>query len=79
MIAASLSRSVLNKSYDEIEIPPAPPGKCSAKLQVILVYLLKYLYRHIRKISESIVVYNLTHIPENPFTDRLLQIIQGFL
>lgn len=31
--ASSLSRSVLNKSYDEIEIPPAPAGKCSAKLQ----------------------------------------------
>lgn len=43
MIAASLSRSVLNKSYDEIEIPPAPAGKCSAKLQVILVYTIKSL------------------------------------
>ncbi|CAG2234319.1 SAP30-binding protein-like [Mytilus galloprovincialis] len=31
--ASSLSRSMLNKSFDEIEIPPAPPGKCPAKLQ----------------------------------------------
>lgn len=31
--ASSLSRSMLNKSFDEIEIPPAPAGKCSNKLQ----------------------------------------------
>lgn len=31
--ASSLSRSMLNKSFDEIEIPPPPAGKCPAKLQ----------------------------------------------
>ncbi|KAL5006221.1 hypothetical protein ScPMuIL_015027 [Solemya velum] len=32
-IASSLSRSVQNKSADEIEIPSEPPGKCSKHLQ----------------------------------------------
>lgn len=31
---ASLSRSVQNKTADEIELPPEPQGKCSKALQV---------------------------------------------
>lgn len=31
--ASSLSRSMLNKSFDEIELPPEPIAKCSKKLQ----------------------------------------------
>ncbi|XP_041366491.1 SAP30-binding protein-like isoform X2 [Gigantopelta aegis] len=31
--ASALSRSVRNKSLDEIEIPPEPPGKCSPAVQ----------------------------------------------
>lgn len=42
-LLASLSRSMLNKSFDEIEIPPAPPGKCPAKLQVSIVYNMRGL------------------------------------
>ena len=36
---ASLSRSMLNKSFDEIELPPEPLAKCNKKLQVSNVCL----------------------------------------
>ena len=34
LILASLSRSMLNKSIDEIELPPEPHTKCNKRLQV---------------------------------------------
>ena len=34
VVTASLSRSVQNKTADEIELPPEPQGKCPKALQV---------------------------------------------
>lgn len=43
--ASLLSRSVLNKTADEIEIPPEPPGKCSRQLQEKIVKLYEKMRR----------------------------------
>ncbi|XP_052234269.1 SAP30-binding protein-like [Dreissena polymorpha] len=46
--ASSLSRSMLNKSMDEIELPPEPPTKCSKQLQEKIAAL------HERKLKEGL-------------------------
>lgn len=46
--ASSLSRSVLNKSYDEIELPPEPVAKCSKLLQDKIAKL------HERRLKEGL-------------------------
>ncbi|CAG2235201.1 SAP30-binding protein [Mytilus edulis] len=53
--ASSLSRSMLNKSFDEIEIPPAPPGKCRLnynqfkRISVLLQDKISGLFEKMRK------------------------------
>ncbi|XP_053384836.1 SAP30-binding protein-like isoform X2 [Mercenaria mercenaria] len=46
--ASSLSRSMLNKSFDEIELPPEPVAKCSKMLQEKIASL------HERKLKEGL-------------------------
>ncbi|WAR03102.1 S30BP-like protein [Mya arenaria] len=50
--ASSLSRAMVNKSFDEIELPPEPPTKCSKQLQDKIASLYE------RKIQEGLNLNN---------------------